>query len=84
MDIDEEEDENEIKDQLDYQKRQIILNSAKKQLNNPQTGDDIAIDPILIIKNAFKKVEGVGSSTVLVGVLNKNQIHIANLGDSRF
>jgi hypothetical protein len=36
------------------------------------------------MQQAFKKVTAVGSSTALIGVLNKRSLSFANLGDSGF
>ena len=33
---------------------------------------------------AYEKVKAVGSATCLIAVKNKEQIHVANLGDSGF
>jgi serine/threonine protein phosphatase PrpC len=40
--------------------------------------------PLYVLQQAFKRVTAVGSSTALIGVLNKQHLHFANLGDSGF
>ena len=36
------------------------------------------------MERAFKKVSAVGSATAMVAILNKNELSIANIGDSGF
>ena len=40
--------------------------------------------PTYILQQAFNKVNAVGSATALVAILNKNELSIANIGDSGF
>jgi hypothetical protein len=42
------------------------------------------LHPLYLMQQAFKKVTAVGSSTALIGVLNKRSLSFANLGDSGF
>jgi protein phosphatase PTC7 len=42
------------------------------------------IFPTYVLEKAFKRVKAVGSATAMVAVLNKNELAIANIGDSGF
>ena len=42
------------------------------------------LQPLYILEKAFQKVNAPGSSTVLVAILNKDYLHLVNLGDSGF
>lgn len=45
---------------------------------------EVSISPLYILEKAFKKVNAVGSATALVAMLNKNELSVANIGDSGF
>ena len=45
---------------------------------------DAIIYPTYVLENAFKKVNAVGSATAMIAILNKNELCIANIGDSGF
>lgn len=45
---------------------------------------DQLIYPTYILEKAFRKVIAVGSATAMIAVLNKNELSIANIGDSGF
>ena len=40
--------------------------------------------PTYILQKAFLKVNAVGSATALIAILNKDELSIANVGDSGF
>ncbi len=40
--------------------------------------------PTYILQKAFLKVNAVGSATALIAILNKDELSIANIGDSGF
>lgn len=40
--------------------------------------------PTFILQKAYQKVTAVGSATALVAILNGNELHVANVGDSGF
>jgi serine/threonine protein phosphatase PrpC len=40
--------------------------------------------PTFILQQAYNKVSAVGSATALVAILNKNELSLANIGDSGF
>ena len=44
----------------------------------------VVIYPIYILEKAFSKVNAVGSATAMIAILNKNELQIANIGDSGF
>lgn len=45
---------------------------------------DTVIYPTFVLEKAFNKVNAVGSATAMVAILNKNELSIANIGDSGF
>ena len=45
---------------------------------------ETTIYPTYILQQAFNRVFAVGSATALVAILNKNELSIANIGDSGF
>jgi hypothetical protein len=46
--------------------------------------ENIILHPVFIMEQAFSKVSAVGSSTAMIGIRNRNEIALANLGDSGF
>lgn len=42
------------------------------------------LHPIFVLEQGFSKVKSVGSSTALIGIKNKQELTLANLGDSGF
>lgn len=42
------------------------------------------IYPTYVLGKAFAKVNAVGSATAMISILNKNELQIANIGDSGF
>lgn len=45
---------------------------------------NVDIFPLYIMNKAFKKVNAVGSATAMIGLLNKNELSVCNIGDSGF
>jgi len=45
---------------------------------------EATIYPTYILERAFKKVMAVGSATAMIAILNKNELSVANMGDSGF
>lgn len=45
---------------------------------------DVYLYPTYILEKAFRKVNAVGSATALVAIQNRNELCIANIGDSGF
>ena len=45
---------------------------------------DEKLDPIELLKNSFKKVNSVGSSTAVLGIFQNDKINLCNIGDSGF
>ena len=45
---------------------------------------DITLFPTYVLEKAFAKVKAVGSATAMIAILNKQELSIANIGDSGF
>ena len=45
---------------------------------------DVALYPTYILGKAFTRVSAVGSATAMIGILNNNELSVANIGDSGF
>ena len=73
---------NEVPDSIEEVNSKTNSSSHKHSDNLTCKGANL--EPLYIIDKAFQKVKAPGSSTVLVGILNKDNLKIANLGDSGF
>ena len=67
-------------DDEDEDEEEKESDGEKKEINK----EDIIINPVLVLERAFEKVKAVGSATALIGIKNKKEINLANLGDSGF
>jgi len=45
---------------------------------------DVTLFPTYVLEKAFAKVRAVGSATAMIAILNKQELSIANIGDSGF
>ena len=45
---------------------------------------EVPIYPDYVLQKAFDKIKAVGSATALIAILNKQTLHITNIGDSGF
>ena len=45
---------------------------------------EVQLFPTFILQKAYQKVTAVGSATALIAILNGNELHVANIGDSGF
>ena len=71
---------------------ELSNNSKKETASEPpcdaksivSSSRGLYLEPLYVLDKAFQKVKSPGSSTVLVGILNKNMLHMINLGDSGF
>ena len=62
----------------------LPLPAPQKQLTLNKKHHEVELYPTFILQKAFSKVSAVGSATALVAILNKDELHVANLGDSGF
>lgn len=53
----------------------LTINSKRYEAN---------LFPTYILQKAFAKVNAVGSATAMIAILNKQELAIANIGDSGF
>ena len=58
--------------------------TPSKQMKIQSKRYETYLFPTYILQKAFNKVNAVGSATALVAILNKNELSIANIGDSGF
>ena len=60
------------------------MTNQSKTLTFDSKRHETTIYPTYVLEKAYKKVMAVGSATAMVAVLNKNELSIANIGDSGF
>lgn len=59
-------------------------NTPTKMMKLDKKHYELKLFPTFILQKAYQKVTAVGSATALIAILNGNELHVANIGDSGF